>query len=84
MGDDQHLAPLGEAGEPLADRAGNRAADAAVDLIEDHRRRASGFGKCNLQREDEARQLAARGNPGQWPEGSTRVGRDFELDAVGA
>ena len=84
VGDDQHLAALGEPVQPLADRAGDRAADAAVDLVEDHRRRAALLGQRDLEREDEARQLAARGDPDQRPERRAGIGRDLELDPVAA
>ena len=75
---------LGEAREPFADCAGDRAADAAVDLVEDHRRRAARLRERDLQREDEARHLAAGRDPGQRAERRAGIGRDFELDAVGA
>ena len=84
MGDDQHLRLPRQPRQPLADRAGNRAADAAVDLVEDHRRRVPRLGKRDLEREDEARQLAPAGDPGQRSERRTGVGRDFELDPVDA
>ena len=45
--------------QPVADRRRHRAADAAVDLVEDHRARARPPRPAHLEREDEARQLAA-------------------------
>ena len=84
MSDDQHLALLGKPGEPFADGAGDRAADAAVDLVEDHRRGAPRLSQRDLQREDEARQFAARSDPGQRAERRAGVGRNFEFDAVGS
>ena len=36
MGDDQDLALLAQALQALADRVGDGAADAGVDLVEDH------------------------------------------------
>jgi NAD(P)-dependent dehydrogenase (short-subunit alcohol dehydrogenase family) len=70
--------------QPLADRARHRAADAAIDLVEDHGRGAALFGQRDLEREDEARQLAARRDLGQRTERCAGIGRDFELDPVAA
>ena len=53
MGHDEHLALLGQPGEPLADRARDRAADAAIDLVEDQRARAAFLGERDLECEDE-------------------------------
>ena len=84
VGDDEQLRAVRQPVEPLADRAGDRAADAAVDLVEDHRRGAAVLGQRDLEREDEARQLAAAGDPGQRREGRAGIGRDLELDPVAA
>ena len=82
MGNDQHLRLLGQPRQALADRAGDRAADPAIDLVEDHRARTTGFSQRDLEREDEARQLAAAGDLGQRAERRAGVGRNLELDAV--
>ena len=84
MGDDQHLRLPRKPRQPLADRARDRPADAAVDLVEDHRPRASRLGQRDLQRQHEARQLAAAGDLGQRSERRAGIGRDFELDPVRA
>lgn len=76
-------ASAGKPCQPLADRARHRAADAAVDLVEDDRVGPALFGKRDLQREDEARQFAARGNfgerskgcAGDWSRSEIRRGR---------
>ena len=59
MGDRQHLHALGKPRQPLADGVRHRAADAGVDLVEDQRRRRAAIGERHLQRQQEARQLAA-------------------------
>src|SRR5687767_9874457 len=84
VGDDEQLRAFGQPVQPLADRAGDGAADAAIDFVEDHRRGGAAFGKRDLEREDETRKLAAAGDPGQWRERRARIGRYFELDPVPA
>src|SRR5262245_28395269 len=78
MGDDENLAGGGEAVQPLADRAGDRAADAAVDLVKDHRRRPALLRERDLEREDEARQFPARRDANERPERRAGIGRDLE------
>ena len=75
---------VGEAGEAFADRARHRAADAAVDLVEDHRRGRAFLGQRDLQREDEAAEFAARRDLDQRPERRAGVGGDLELHPVAA
>ncbi|MNC90439.1 hypothetical protein D3C83_65380 [compost metagenome] len=82
MGDREQLPAARQPGEALADRACHRAADAAVDLVEDHRRRSALLGQRDLEREDEARQLAAAGDLVERREVGARVGRNQELDRV--
>ena len=84
VGDDEQLRALRQAVEALADRAGDGAADAAVDLVEDHRPGVAALGQRDLEREDEAGELAAAGDPGQRRERGAGVGRDLELDPVAA
>jgi len=55
VGNDQHLALLGEAREPFSNGARDCAADSAVYFVEDHRRRAPGLGKRDFEGKDEAR-----------------------------
>jgi hypothetical protein len=63
VGDDQHLRLAGQPMEAFADRAGHRAADAAVDLVEDHGARHALLGQSDLEGQYESRQLAAAGDP---------------------
>ena len=80
--DDQQLRLRRQPRQPLADRRCHRAADAAVDLVEDHRARAAFLGQRHLQRQDEAGQLAARRDLHQRRERRTRIGGNLELDTV--
>ncbi len=84
MGHDQNLQAGAETLQPLADRRGDRAADAAVDLVEDQRRHRRGAGQHQLQRQHEARQLAARGDARERPERRAGDGRDLEMHALAA
>ena len=68
--------------QPLADRRRGGAADAAIDLVEHQRRHRIGLGQHDLQRQQEARQLAARGDLRQRPRRQAGIGRDLEGDAV--
>jgi hypothetical protein len=67
VGDGEHLRLGGEPREPLADRVRDRAADAAVDLVEHQGRRGVALGERHFQREQEARELAAGGDLHQRP-----------------
>ena len=82
MGHREHLHPRGEAGEALADRIGDRAADARVDLVEHQRRSRAAIRQHDLQRQQKSRQLAARGDLGQGSRARSRVGLDPELHPV--
>ena len=75
--------PVGERAQLLADRARRLAADARVDLVEDQRRR-TGLGRGAHQRQHHPRELAAGGGLPQRARRHARVGRDQELDLVGA
>src|SRR3546814_3564047 len=79
---EQLLARTRKPRQPVADRARDRTADAAVDFIEDDRLGAALFGKRHLQREDEAREFAARSDLGERREGRAGVGCDEEFDPV--
>ena len=48
MRDDQDLRSLGKPRQPLADRACNRSANAAIDLVEDHGCCSAGFRQSDL------------------------------------
>ena len=67
MRHDQHLALLAQAMEPFADSGRGCAPDAAVDFVENQRRRRRSASQNHLQREHEACELAARGDSRQWP-----------------
>src|SRR3546814_5525458 len=79
---EQLLARARQPCQPLADRARDRAADAAVDLVEDDGVGAALFGERDLEREDEARQFAARRDPGERREGRAGIGRNQIFGAV--
>ena len=80
----QHLHAAREPREPHADRVGHRAADAGVDLVEHQRRRRAAVGQHDLERQQEARQLAAGGDLHQRPRPRAGIGLHPELDAVDA
>ena len=67
MGDGENLDAGCEPRQPLADRLGDRAADARIDLVEDQRRRRAAIGKHDFQRQHEAREFAAGGDLHQRP-----------------
>ena len=62
VGDDEDLRALPERLQPAADGVGGGAADAAVDLVEDQRQAGGAGAEADLEREQEARELAARGD----------------------
>src|SRR5207248_7606971 len=80
VGDRDDLRPLAEPAERAADGVRRLAADAGVDLVEDHRRPAAD----SRDRERDARELPARGRLGDRRERQARVGTQEERDAVGA
>ena len=84
MRDGENLHALGEPRQPPADRLGDGAAGAGIDLVENQRRRRAAIGERHLQRQQEARQLAARGDLHQRPGLRARIGADMEGDAVEA
>ena len=65
-----------------ADHLGDGAADARIDFVEHQAGQVRGLHRRDLQREADARQLAARGHLGQRPRRLPRVGADEELDVV--
>ena len=69
-----HLHLRGEAREPLPDRVRDRAADAGVDLVEHQRRRRAAVRQHDLQRQQEARELAARRDLHQRARPRARIG----------
>ena len=84
VGDAQHLTPFPQLAQPRPDRAGGVPADARVDLVEHQRRlRRCGVGDAH-DREHHPRELAAGGDLPQRPGRHAGVGRDHELDRVGA
>ena len=59
VGHAQHLALLAERAQLLPDDVGDRAADAGIDLVEHHRRHRVHAQRGDLDRQRDARQLAA-------------------------
>src|SRR5438034_7052412 len=84
VGDTEDLAAAAELAELAADDFGDRAADAGIDLVEDERGAPLVGGGEGLEREHDARQLAARGHAGERARLLARVGREEELDLVPA
>ncbi len=84
VGHGHHLHLAGQACEPRADGVGDRAAHAGVDLVEHQRRRRTAVRQHDLERQQEARQLAAGGDLHQRARLGARVGLHPELDAVEA
>ncbi len=78
MGDEQHLRGFGQTLQALAHRVGDRAADAAIHFVEHQGGGRRGLGQRDLQGQREARQFAARCDPGQRTEGGAFHGGDFE------
>ena len=84
VGHHQHLARLGQAGQALADRMGRGAADAVVDLVEHQGFPGLDLAHDHLEREQNARQLTARGDLGERTGRRLGGGRDFERHPVQA
>ena len=84
VGDDQDLPVRGQARQALADRGRGGAADAAVDLVEDQAAPRADPGQHHLERQQEARQLAGRGDLADRAGPGARVGRHLENDALQA
>ena len=82
--DAQHLPVTRDVGDRAADPLRDRAADAGVDLVEDVETGGTAVGEHALQREQRARELAARGDPPERARVDARVRRDQELDAIDA
>ena len=78
--DRDHLRARGQARERVGDAVRGRAADARVDLVEDHRLAAADGG----DRQRDAGELAARGRLGDRRERQPGVRPDQERDLVGA
>ena len=84
MRDRDHLRALREPRQPHADGVGDRAADAGIDLVEHQRRRRAAIGQHHLERQQEARQLAAGGDLHHRPRPRAGIGLHPELDAIDA
>ena len=84
VGDDDDLAVPGELGEPAPDLHRDPAADAGVDLVEDERAARTVGGQHDLEREPDAGQLAAGGDLAEAARLGARVGREEQVDRVGA
>jgi hypothetical protein len=79
-----HLDLAGQPRKPRADRVRHRAADAGIDFVEHQRGRRAAVGQHHLERQQEARQLAAGGDLHQRARLGARIGLHPELDAVDA
>ena len=84
VGHAQDLAGFAERAQLGADRRGNRAADAGIDLVEDHARHLVQAQRGDLDRQRDARQLAARGDLAQRARRLAGVGGHQEIRALGA
>ena len=84
VGDAQDLVAPGQRPQAAPDRVRAPAADARVDLVEDEGRRVVGLGQDALDGQRDARQLAARRDPGQRPGRLARVRREAVDDLVDA
>src|SRR5215208_6749617 len=81
--DAEDLAGVAERPEPLADRTRRLPAHASVDLVEHQRARLAGA-RHRHQREHHARELASGGGVANRSRRHARVGREQELDPLGA
>ncbi|MNV03626.1 hypothetical protein D3C71_939030 [compost metagenome] len=84
MGDAQHLALLAQGAQLVPDDVGHGAADARIDLVEDHGGHCIQVQRGHLDGQRDARQLTAGGDLAQGPRRLAGVGRDQELDPFGA
>ena len=84
VGDAQHLAFAAQGAQFLAHDFGDRAADAGVDFVEDHRRHGIEAQGGHFDGQADARQFAARGDLAQRPRRLAGVGGDQEFAAFGA
>ena len=84
VGHHEHLVVAGQPGQPPADLHRGPAADAGVDLVEDHRRHRVGAGEAHLERQHDPRQLAAGRAAPDRQRRRVRVRPQQELDLVGA
>ena len=84
MGDAEHLTATGECRELSPDDFRDRAADPGIDLVENHGRRVDLFESHRLDRQHDARELAAGGDTTQHALIFARVGRKEELQGVGS
>ena len=83
VGDAEHLAAVAEGAQALADDAGDLAADAGVDLVEDQRLRLARRAEPR-QRQHHPRELAAGGGIAERRRRHPRVRRDPQLDRLAA
>ncbi len=79
-----HLRVLREPPEAHADRGRGRSTDTRVDLIEDQRRSTTRAGEHDDQGQQNARELAARGNTRQRPFYLAFIGGKSELQFLRA
>jgi len=84
VGDAEHLALLGQAPQQRRDRAAHPAADAGVDFIEEQGDVGIGRRQAGGERQQEAAHLATGGHLLQRGQGLAGVGREQELDQIGA
>src|SRR3954469_24066318 len=82
MGDADHLVAIADAPELLADYMAGASANTYIYFVEHQRRHIVHARKDRLERQQQPRALAARGDPRQWLQRFTRVRREQELDLV--
>ena len=82
MRDAQYLMIFREFLQLAADDLRDLAADAGVDLVEDHRRDAAPLRLQPLEREHHTRELATRGDPRQRHRRLPEIRRQMELDGI--
>src|SRR2546423_684450 len=84
MRDAEHLALLAQALERPTDGLRHRAADAGIDFVEHQRADRRGLRRHQLDGEAHARELAARGDFGEWAQRQARMRCHLEFDRPGA
>ena len=83
VGDAQHLTHFAQATHQPANQFSDRAADAAVGLIEDEGSNRLGSRGRDRNRQTHSGQFAARSDFGQWSGRTRAVPGNLELDAFG-
>src|SRR5689334_10719691 len=84
VGDAEHLVMAAERGELLADDLAAASADADIDFVKDKRGHGVGSAEDRLERQHQARALAAAGDASERPEWLARIEAHVKLDAIDA